>query len=563
MKRIEDLTILFVDDEPEVLRSLKRFLLKADFRTIFAGSGREALALAASEPVDILVTDLRMPEMDGLTLIGEFKRLFPDCLRLILSATRNIDQTIESINSGEVFRFIPKPLEPETFKTILADAADYCLLKADREEMLVRLEEQNRQLAETNEQLKKSEASLRASEGNLRSLTTMAYDAIIALSGYQITFWNRGAEQLFGYRADEVVGADAFEMLFSPSDRRDFKLRMTRILRDFSSGETIESEQIGESTGICKNGSEVVFEFSAAPATINDTPQIIIVARDISHRLEAEQTRQHIEEMQRSIERRIERALLQSRPPAGIEGAEIGSVSIPSGHLDGDFTDFIVNDSHHFDLLIADVMGKGVKAALTGAGIKATMLKILAQHDCRVTPRHDCPRTDVELTSLGQTIDTLNAMTVANLIELEMLVTLSYSRFDLEKAEMAYVSCGHTWTLHFQAATGACHFLEGLDLPLGVQEGSRHRATVVPFASGDIFLFYSDGITEAENPEEEQFGTSRMAELVKQHHQQEPEEMITRLRQEVLTFSGKEQFDDDFTCIVVKITAPPSISGLR
>jgi DNA-binding NtrC family response regulator len=131
MKTISDIIILFVDDEPDVLSALGRFLRKEPYRVVFAESGAKALEILASLPVAIIVSDLRMPEMDGLTLLNEAKARYPETERLILSATSDMDKIIAAIDSGDVFRFIQKPLEPEPFKQIIRDAVDIYLLKAN------------------------------------------------------------------------------------------------------------------------------------------------------------------------------------------------------------------------------------------------------------------------------------------------------------------------------------------------------------------------------------------------------------------------------------------------
>lgn len=125
MKSTPDKVILFVDDESDVLSAISRFFRKESYVLMFAQSGERALEILASEPVIIIVSDLRMPEMDGLTLLNKVKVLYPEIIRLILSASSDICQIIEAIDSGDVFRFIQKPVQPETFKQIIQDAEDF------------------------------------------------------------------------------------------------------------------------------------------------------------------------------------------------------------------------------------------------------------------------------------------------------------------------------------------------------------------------------------------------------------------------------------------------------
>ncbi len=140
MKNISDVTILFVDDEINLLNSLRRLLRKEQYQTFFADNGADALKILSEKPIDIVVSDLRMPDMDGLALLAEIKVEYPETIRLILSASRDVEQTIEAINTGEVYRFITKPIDPELFKLTLLEIIDYHLLVIGRQEMMTEIE---------------------------------------------------------------------------------------------------------------------------------------------------------------------------------------------------------------------------------------------------------------------------------------------------------------------------------------------------------------------------------------------------------------------------------------
>ncbi|MCP3888060.1 MAG: SpoIIE family protein phosphatase [Desulfobulbaceae bacterium] len=422
MKTIEKLSILFVDDEPSVLTSLCRFLRKERYQTFFAPSGKEALEIMESREINILVTDLRMPEMSGMELISTVKSRYPDTIRVILSATRDIEQTIESINTGEVFRFISKPLDPEPFKKIIMDTVEYYLMKTEREELLKQLSTSNINLENAINKIQEVNA---------------------------------------------------------------------------------EKEKLAEET--------------------------------------------------RSFERRIEQQLLRSDMPKEVQGATLAASSIPSGHLDGDFFDFIDFGNKQFDLVIADVMGKGVQSALVGAGIKAMILKAHAQYDCALGTRMNCPSSTADITAIINIFSQVHAMTIHKLLQLNMFVTLCYGRFNIAKKEMTFIDCGHTKTIHYRASEKKYSFLEGKNLPLGMEEQATYVTHMVPLHKDDIFLFYSDGVTEAENSKGECFGPGRLAELVADNNQLHPQELLEKVTKEVSCITGKSTFDDDFTCIAVRI----------
>jgi len=250
---------------------------------------------------------------------------------------------------------------------------------------------------------------------------------------------------------------------------------------------------------------------------------------------------------------KIEKQLLQAKIPDVIEGAEIASLSVPSKHLDGDFTDYVVYGSRSFDLLTGDVMGKGLQAALVAAGVKSNFLKAMSQYDCVENPRPNCPRRTYHSDQLEAVFAGVHAMTVDSLIELETYVTLCFSRVDLEKGTLDYVNCGHTQTVHYRADSGTCVLLDGGGFPLGMFEHAQYKVESINFQPGDLFMFYSDGILEAEQESGEQFGTTRLKKLIEDNSRLSPKMLIEKVQEEVLLFTGEDQFDDDFTCIAVRI----------
>jgi len=123
---MEKRTVLFVDDEENVLAALRRGFLGEPYETLFAASGREALDILAQSPVHVIVTDMRMPQMSGLDLLRTVKKDFPHVIRMVLSGYTQVTTLLTAINQGEVFRFITKPwkLEDE-FKPAVREAVQY------------------------------------------------------------------------------------------------------------------------------------------------------------------------------------------------------------------------------------------------------------------------------------------------------------------------------------------------------------------------------------------------------------------------------------------------------
>ena len=134
----EKRTVLFVDDERDVLNSLKRLFHSEPYPTLFAQGGREALDLLERKRVDVIMTDLAMPQMDGLTLLKQVQKKYPDVIRLILSVNADKDSVLNAIKIGRVSRFIVKPWNNEEIKTIVRHAVETARLQEEKRDLLKR-----------------------------------------------------------------------------------------------------------------------------------------------------------------------------------------------------------------------------------------------------------------------------------------------------------------------------------------------------------------------------------------------------------------------------------------
>ena len=152
---------------------------------------------------------------------------------------------------------------------------------------------------------------------------------------------------------------------------------------------------------------------------------------------------------------------------------------------------------------------------------------------------------------------------IRQLIALESFITLCYVRFDLEQHEVRLVDCGHTRTIHFEAQTGRCRLLAGDNLPLGCLEEEVYEEAVFPFAAGDVFVLYSDGLTEARSPSGDFFGEENLMAVVEAHSQVSPEDLITQIHHAVSAFLKTDTFSDDLTYVVVKIMEPEDALSTR
>jgi serine phosphatase RsbU (regulator of sigma subunit) len=269
----------------------------------------------------------------------------------------------------------------------------------------------------------------------------------------------------------------------------------------------------------------------------------VLIARDITTRIEEEKSRKYYEQMQKELESEIEKKLLQNTIPITLQNAEISSLMLSSGHIDGDFTELIEYNPHQADLLIGDVMGHGIQPALVGAGIKSLFLKTIAQQ-----------RDSAEsLPSLQQIVSMIHNRCIHELIDLGIFATLLFVRLDLEKKLCSMVDCGHHPLIHLQFSSCRCKLIKGDNLPMGMIEEEQYQETLFPVENNDLLILYSDGITECRAPDESMFGIERLTSIIEQTAGLPTEEIMARIRQSLSEFCNCSNFDDDVTCIVIRI----------
>ncbi len=242
---------------------------------------------------------------------------------------------------------------------------------------------------------------------------------------------------------------------------------------------------------------------------------------------------------------RIQQRLLLGRPPDDFPGLEIAHLSVPSHDIDGDFFDFIRLDYESMDLVVADVMGKGIKAAFLGAALKSNFLRVATE--ARLSFRGGAGGIEPE-----EIMDSVCSSMIDQLEELESFVTVFYARFNPKKRSLVYVDCGHVHPLHFRQGTGRAEFLRGGNMPLGFPEKGRFKQFSISFEPGDYFLFYSDGLTEAAGKNGELYGEDRLTKAFEALAGGSPADIINAVKAEITEFSGSAEFADDFTCIAVK-----------
>ncbi|WP_020410024.1 HD domain-containing phosphohydrolase [Hahella ganghwensis] len=145
--------VLFVDDEPGILSSLQRLLRKQNFRCHFAASGDEGLSILEQQRIDLVVSDMRMPGMDGAQFLATVRKRWPQTVRMLLTGHSDISATITALNEGGIYRYISKPWDGDELLEILEEGLRIRRLEREKKHLLQVTKEQNQELQEFNKNL--------------------------------------------------------------------------------------------------------------------------------------------------------------------------------------------------------------------------------------------------------------------------------------------------------------------------------------------------------------------------------------------------------------------------
>jgi response regulator RpfG family c-di-GMP phosphodiesterase len=171
-------TLLFVDDEPGILSSLKRLFRPHGYRILTAGSGAEGLQLLEHEAVDLVVSDMRMPEMDGAKFLEAVRARWPEVIRILLTGYADIGSTVSAINRGEVYRYIAKPWDDNDIVLIVRKALERAALERENRRLAALIQRQNDELRELNTGLEDKVSQRTAELGQINAFLNLANDEL-------------------------------------------------------------------------------------------------------------------------------------------------------------------------------------------------------------------------------------------------------------------------------------------------------------------------------------------------------------------------------------------------
>ena len=230
----------------------------------------------------------------------------------------------------------------------------------------------------------------------------------------------------------------------------------------------------------------------------------------------------------------VQRLFLPVGKPA-IAGLEIAGMMRPARGVGGDYYDYIPINAHTIQFVIADVAGKGVPAALLMSATAAAM-QLEADQDRNL------------LNMVGRLNTGIHSVSEDG----ERYVTLLLAELDAQKRNLHYVNCGHNPALLFRAQTGAVTRLNSSCAPIGISPENPCELASADLAVGDVLVFYTDGVTEAESKYGEEFGADRLSSVLQRGSCLSAEALVSSIFESVENFCGRAVFNDDVTVLVVK-----------
>ena len=247
------------------------------------------------------------------------------------------------------------------------------------------------------------------------------------------------------------------------------------------------------------------------------------------------------------IGHQIQKSMLFGNIPPRMGHVTLAAFTEPSLGIDGDFFEFVPYGEERFDVIIGDVMGKGVSAALIGAGVKQRINQVCAEQIAEYCLKRRSPPSPASI------MNGLNARVAKQLADLSSFVTLAYLRVDLQRNTVNFVDAGHS---QFILASGdSLRSVIGRNLPLGVLMDEVYESDEFSVRPGDLLFLYSDGFTEARNDSGEEFGLERLQRAIEVMHRSDIPVglLIQALRKQVRSFEATSTPSDDRTCIVLQI----------
>lgn len=481
------LQLMVVDDEPDNLDLLYR-TFRRDFQVYKASNALTALDILDKEgEMAVIISDQRMPDMNGTEFLSLTVERFPDTIRILLTGFTDVEDLVEAINSGQVFKYITKPWKPDRLKAIVEQATDvYRVVKKRTQELSRALRRESLFNAVTT--------AIRESLDYHSMLQTIVatigqtFEASCCL--LRPVEDNRLTADLFSYQDPKSLESSCSfvpnPLIEKVLDTQQYQL----------------SQYIQDSTACHQLVVPLVYQQQLLavlalnqhkhlrPWQEEDIQLITGVTEQAALALSQAKLYQRLQEKQEQIRtelevaRQIQNNLLRQIMP-NIQGARVQACCYPAREVGGDFFEVFAHPKGDLWLAVGDVSGKGVPAAL----FMASAISVLRRELSQESP----PLPNVVMHNLNQAL-------ADDLIGNNYFITLVLARYTPNTRELVYANAGHIYPLlwsHQLDVAENPNYPTIRGVPLGILPSWKAKYGQLVLAPKDILLLASDGVTEA------------------------------------------------------------------
>ncbi|MEL6459975.1 MAG: SpoIIE family protein phosphatase [Cyanobacteria bacterium J06621_15] len=491
------LKLMVVDDELDNLDLLYR-TFRRDFKVFKASDARTALEILDKEgEMAVIISDQRMPEMNGTEFFGLTVERFPDTIRILLTGFTDVEDLVEAINSGQVFRYITKPWKPDQLRGLVEQATQtYRLVKKrtfDLRRSLRRESLVNAVTTATRESL------------DYRSMLKK----IVATIGQSFEATCCVLRPIEG----ENIAPEEFFYKDNNTESEDFCSNAISLIE-----KVLESRKCEILEYTSENGES--YQQLAVPLTYQQHLQAIIalnqqqphrkwqnedielmsgVAEQAALALSQAKLYQSLQQKQEQIHaelevaRQIQHNLLRQSLPE-VEGVKVQACCYPAREVGGDFFEVFVHPKGDLWLAVGDVSGKGVPAAL----FMASAISVLRRELSQETPA----MPNIVMKNLNEALGD-------DLVSNNCFITLVLARYSPSTKQLVYANAGHIYPIvcsHRDSQPDEPNFLKVRGIPLGILPDWKADAGELVLNPDETLLLASDGITEAQVSMKTDFG---------------------------------------------------------
>ncbi len=502
-RRSKKAKLMVVDDERDNLDLLYR-TFRRDFQVYRAESAKAALEILDQEgEMSIIISDQRMPEMNGTEFLGKTVEQYPDTIRILLTGYTDVEDLVEAINAGKVFKYIVKPWNPTELKALIEQASEtYQVIKQSTNNLrrsLRRESIQNTVMTALRDKLDYDSMLQNISE-------TVGENFEADFCCLQSVEEKKLTAHQFAYHKVSDSSED-INLLNSPDSQAliqsALESHQTQTQRSSEGDRPYLHLAVPLSYQESLFGILSLYQYDTDTVWPDEDIQLLesIIEQAslaLSQAKLYERATKLADQLQSELEvaRQFQANLLRQSWPE-IDAVDVQAHCYPAREVGGDFFEVYVHPQGDIWVAVGDVSGKGVPAALFMASAISVLRRELSQ-DTSQEP--------------NEVIRNLNSSLIDDLTNNNSFITMAVARYRPSTQELAYASAGHVYPLIWshkklmeqlssnEPVTVEPNILKVRGIPVGILPVWKAQSGQVKMESGDVLLLTSDGITEAKDP---------------------------------------------------------------